>query len=190
MARPGKAHTTALQHYCLTVGLYTAGMQTGERVRCRTSKADYPQPDYSTPTYRFSATSPRTSLALGKLPTRRRSLLSCVSAGFSLILPAYGGTPLYTLEVLPPYTRLGRILGGLSRQVTQSTVLMKLHTYPSSDVLKNPSTAQIHRYFHYTSHTNVTIKKQFTTQFTTVSPRVAARPRHYRGTKLQQHVVT
>ena len=52
------------------------------------------------------------------------------------------GLPLYTLGVLPPYTGLCRILGGLGRQATQSTFLMQLHTYPPSDTLNNPSTGQ------------------------------------------------
>ena len=39
MARPGKAPTTALYHYHLTVGLLTAGMQTSGRVRCRTIRS-------------------------------------------------------------------------------------------------------------------------------------------------------
>ena len=47
-------------------------MQTGGRVRSRISDAGYPTPENK----RFSATSPRTGLALGKLPTRRMCLSS------------------------------------------------------------------------------------------------------------------
>ena len=66
--------------------------------RRKSPMPDYPKPDYPTPTHRFSATSPRTSLALGKLPTRRRGL-SYVSAGFSFLLRLRAGLPyIYTLE--------------------------------------------------------------------------------------------
>ena len=138
MARPGKAPTTALQHNRLTVGLKNAGMQTGGRVRSRTIR----------------------SRTIPHRHTRSR-------------LPPQGpawpwGNYLRDVRVVPmcrqgsrSYCRLkaglpyihwryclltpDRILGGLSREVTQSTFLMKLHTFPSSDILNNPSTGPIHR---------------------------------------------
>ena len=83
IARPGKAPTTALLY--LTSNRRPINHRHANRRKSPTP--DYPKPDYHPPTQRFSATSPRTSLALGKLPTRRRSL-SSVSAGVFLLLPA------------------------------------------------------------------------------------------------------
>ena len=45
--------------------------------RRKSPTPDYPKPDYQPPTQRFSVTSPRTSLASWKLPTRRVSLPLC-----------------------------------------------------------------------------------------------------------------
>ena len=45
--------------------------------RCKSPAPDYPKSDYQPPTQRFSVASPRTSLASGKLPTRRMNLPLC-----------------------------------------------------------------------------------------------------------------
>ena len=49
--------------------LANAGL-SGSGLSC----SNYPKPDYQPPTQRFSVASPKTSLAPGKLPTRRISL--------------------------------------------------------------------------------------------------------------------
>ena len=56
--------------------------------RRKSPTPDYPKSDYQPPTQRFSVTSPRTSLASWKLPTRRMSLpyhYCRIRAGFPYI---------------------------------------------------------------------------------------------------------
>ena len=90
---------------------------------------DYPKPDYQPPTQRFSAASPRTNLASGKLPTRRMSLPLCrqedyyywIRAGFPYIY--------WRFYLLTPDCRL---LGDLSSRSHNLTFLW-IYTRNSSE---------------------------------------------------------
>ena len=136
MARPGKTPTTALHHQ--TVGLLTASIQTGGRVRCRTIR---------------------------RRTIRRRQhphLSHWRSGGVVIPLTHVGRVSLiYTGGASSSHRTLPNI--GWPVQTGRTIHLNnKLHGYPSRDILINPSTDRIHHYLYTIVHICGTNKEQFT----------------------------
>ena len=90
---------------------------------------DYPKPDYQPPTQMFSAASPRTSLASGKLPTRRMSIPLCQQEDYYYWIRVGFPYIYWRFYLLTPDCRL---LGDLSSRSHNLTFLW-IYTRNSSE---------------------------------------------------------